>query len=153
MVEGRPICSDALTGGLGAVTFRPYGFARLAQALASQGQHGAVIQAVKEGMRVQEETGARQWGAELHRLAGIAQIGLNRLEEAETVLKEALRIARRQHAKSYELRAVTSLALMWGEQGRRGEALDLLAPVYGWFTEGFDTADLKQAAALLSELA
>ena len=143
---------DALLGRLGAVTFRPYGFTQLAEALASQGQHGAVTQAVSEGMRVQEETGARQWGAEFHRLAGIAQIGLNRLEEAETALKEAIRIAHRQQAKSYELRAVTNLAKLWGEQSRRAEARDLLAPVYGWFTEGFDTGDLKDAKALLDEL-
>jgi predicted ATPase len=63
-----------------------------------------------------------------------------------------LHIAQRQQAKSYELRAATSLARLWGEQGRRGEARDLLAPVYGWFTEGFDTADLKAAKALLAEL-
>ena len=143
---------DALTGGLGAVTFRPYGFTRLAEVLASQGQHGMVIQAVKEGMRVQEQTGARRWGAELHRLAGIAQIGFNRLEEAETALKQALRTARRQQAKSYELRAATSLAQLWGEQGRRAEARDLLAPVYDWFTEGFDTSDLKDAKALVDKL-
>ena len=57
-----------------------------------------------------------------------------------------------QGTRGYELRAATSLARLWGEQGRRGEARDLLAPVYGWFTEGFDTADLKEAAALLAEL-
>ena len=65
---------------------------------------------------------------------------------------EALRVARHQQAKSYELRAATSLARLWGEQGRRVEARELLAPVYGWFTEGFDTADLKEAKRLLDEL-
>ena len=68
-------------------------------------------------------------------------------------LEEALRVARRQQAKAYELRAATSLARLWGEQGRRAEARDLLAPVHGWFTEGFDTADLKDAKALLDQLA
>ena len=63
------------------------------------------------------------------------------------------KIVRQQQAKSWELRAATSLARLWVEQGRRAEAHELLAPVYGWFTEGFDTADLKQAAALLAELA
>jgi predicted ATPase len=67
-------------------------------------------------------------------------------------LEEALRVARRQQAKAYELRAATSLARLWGEQGRRTEARELLAPVYGWFTEGFDTADLKDAKALLAAL-
>jgi predicted ATPase len=143
---------DALAGRLGAMTFRPYGFTRLAEALISQGQHGAVIAAAREGMEVQEETGALRWGAEFHRLEGIALIRLNRLEEGQIALKEALRIARKQHAKAYELRAATSLARLWGEQGRRAEARDLLAPVYGWFTEGSDTVDLKEARGLLDEL-
>ena len=67
-------------------------------------------------------------------------------------LEEALGVARRQQAKSSELRAATSLARLWGEQGRRAEARDLLTPLYGWFTEGFDTADLKDAKRLLDEL-
>ena len=75
------------------------------------------------------------------------------IAEAAASLEEALRVARGQQAKTYELRAATSLARLWGEQGRRTEARELLAPVYGWFTEGFDTADLKEAAALLAELA
>ena len=79
-------------------------------------------------------------------------MGLNRLEEGQSALEEALCVARRQEAKSYELRAAASLARLWGEQGRRAEARDLLAPVYGWFTEGFDTADLKDAKALLDQL-
>ena len=101
-------------------------------------------------MEVQEETGALRWGAEFHRLEGIALIGLNRLEEGQIALEEALRVARQQQAKAYELRAATSLARLWGEQGRRAEAQDLLAPVYAWFTEGFDTANLKEAKALLA---
>jgi predicted ATPase len=80
-------------------------------------------------------------------------MGLNRLEESQSAFEEALRIARKQQAKSYELRAATGLARLWGEQGRRAEARELLGPVYGWFTEGFDTADLKEATALLEALA
>lgn len=68
-------------------------------------------------------------------------------------MQQGIEVARRQNAKSWELRAATSLARLWRERGRRGEARDLLAPVYGWFTEGFDTADLKEAKALLDELA
>jgi len=67
-------------------------------------------------------------------------------------LEQALRMAREQGAKSLELRTVISLARLWGELGRRAEARELLAPVYGWFAEGFDTADLKEAKALLDEL-
>jgi predicted ATPase len=73
-------------------------------------------------------------------------------KKPNNALEEALLVARRQQAKSYELRAATSLARLWGEQGRRAEALELPAPAYGWFTEGFDTADLKEARTLLSEL-
>jgi class 3 adenylate cyclase/tetratricopeptide (TPR) repeat protein len=144
---------DAIAARLGAITFRPYGFARLAEALAHQGQHEPCLVVVSEGMKAQEETGVRRWGAELHRLEGIALAGLNRLEEAHNAFAEALRIARFQQAKSYELRAATSLARLWGERGRRAEARDLLAPVYHWFTEGFGTADLKDAKALLAEVA
>ena len=79
--------------------------------------------------------------------------GLNRLDESQNALEEAIRIARKQQARAYELRTAMSLARLWGEQRRRAEARDLLAPIYGWFTEGFDTLDLKQAKALLHELA
>jgi len=132
--------------------FRPYGFARLAEALLRQGEQKAALAAVQQGLQVQNETGQGWWHAELHRLEGLALVGLNRVEEGQSALNEALRVARRQQAKSYELRAVTSLARMWGEQGRRAEAHELLAPVYGWFTEGFNTADLKEAKGLLDEL-
>jgi predicted ATPase len=77
----------------------------------------------------------------------------NKLSEAEASLQQAILIAQAQKAKSLELRAACDLARLWGEQGRRPEAHDLLAPVYGWFTEGFDTANLKDAKALLAELA
>jgi tetratricopeptide (TPR) repeat protein len=144
---------EGLAGRRGATRSRPYGLAGLAEALARQGEHGASLAAAREGLETQEQTGQRRWEAELHRLEGIALFGLNRLEESQTALEEALRVARRQQAKAYELRAATSLARLWGEQGRRAEARDLLAPVYGWFTEGFDTADLKEAKALLDQLA
>jgi hypothetical protein len=130
-----------------------YAIACLAEALARRGEHAAALAAVREGRKAQKEMGRYWLDAELHRLEGIALAGLNRLEEAQSALQEALRIARKQQAKAYELRAATSLARLWGEQGRRAEARDLLAPVYGWFTEGFDTADLKEAKALLAELA
>jgi len=76
----------------------------------------------------------------------------NKLDAGESSLQEAIRIAQAQQAKSLELRAARALARLWGEQGRRAEASALLAPVYGWFTEGFDTPDLVEAKALLDEL-
>jgi class 3 adenylate cyclase/tetratricopeptide (TPR) repeat protein len=144
---------EGLAGRLGIIQFRPYALARLAEALARRGEHDTALATVKDGLKILEETGHRQLEAEFHRLKGIALSGLNQLEEGQCALDEALRIARRQQAKSYELRAATSLARLWREQGRRDEARELLAPVYGWFTEGFDTADLKEAKALLDELA
>jgi predicted ATPase len=142
-----------LADRLGAARSRSHGFAILAEALARQGQHSAALAAAREGLRNQEQTGHRRWEAELRRLEGISLFGLNQLEDGESALEQALLTARRQQARAYELRAATSLAQLWGRQGRRGEARDLLAPVYGWFTEGFGTADLKEAKALLDELA
>jgi class 3 adenylate cyclase/tetratricopeptide (TPR) repeat protein len=132
---------------------RPLGFALLGAALVQQGEHAAALATVRDGMQVQKETGHGLWDAELHRVEGIALTRCNRVEEAERAFEAALRVARRQQTKAYELRAATNLARLWGEQGRRDEARDLLAPVYGWFTEGFDTADLKDAKALLNALA
>jgi hypothetical protein len=95
------------------------------------------------------------WAAEIQRLRGVLllrQPGTPQAE-AEAWLQRALDVARRQEAKSLELRAAMSLGRLWQQQGKRTEAYDLLAPVYGWFTEGFDTADLQEARALLEELA
>src|SRR5207245_4025813 len=97
----------------------------------------------------------RFYEAELYRLKGelLLQHATGGSDEAETCFQQALDVARRQEAKSLELRAATSLARLWQQQGQRQEAHDLLAPVYHWFTEGFDTADLKDAQALLDALA
>ena len=92
------------------------------------------------------------WQAEVHRVHGLVLLKENKPAEGEAAFSRALDLAREQQAKSLELRAATSLARLWGEQGRRTEAHELLAPVYGWFAEGFDTADLKDANALLAEL-
>jgi predicted ATPase len=99
-------------------------------------------------------TGERWFEAELHRGRGDALLRLPECAtaEAEACFRKALAIAQEQEAKLWELRAATSLARLWRDQGRRVEARDLLAPVYDWFTEGFDTADLKDAKALLDEL-
>lgn len=153
LAEAVACLREGLAGRLGAMRDRAYGLARLADVLTRQGAPAAALTAVREALAAQERTGNRQWDAELHRLEGVALAGLNRLEEAQSAFDAALRVARRQHAKSYELRAAASLARLLGEQGRRAEARDLLAPVYGWFTEGFNTADVKTAKALLGELA
>ena len=94
------------------------------------------------------------WEAEVHRLAG--EIALKSpvpdASKAEAYFERALAVAREQQAKSWELRAAMSMARLWRDQGKRDEARVLLAPVYGWFTEGFDTLDLKEAKMLLEEL-
>jgi predicted ATPase len=142
-----------LASQFGVRSFRPYGLACLAAAMALAGEHEVSLATARDGLKVQNETGYGWWDAELHRLEGIALLGLNRLDEGQRALEVALRVAQRQHAKAYELRAATSLARLWRGQGKRDEARELLAPVYGWFTEGFDTLDLKEAKALLDELA
>ena len=123
------------------------------EALTRRGDSAAALAVAEDGLKAVEETGHRQWMAELYRLKGTALSGLNRLQESQNAFEEALRIVQGQGAKAYELRAAMSLAQLWGEQGRRAEAYDLLAPTYGWFAEGFGTSDLKEAKSLLGQLA
>jgi class 3 adenylate cyclase/tetratricopeptide (TPR) repeat protein len=132
---------------------RPYGLAFLAECLARHGDRAAALAALQEGLEISRTTGEHGWDAELHRLAGTVLLAENKLNDGEASLQQAIGIAQAQQAKSLELRAARDLARLWGEQGRRTEARDLVAPVYGWFTEGFDTADLKEAKALLDQLA
>jgi predicted ATPase len=108
-----------------------------------------------EALVATEEMGNRWWWAEFLRLRGeLHRNGpVGDRVAAEQSYREALAVAQGQQAKSLELRAATSLVRLWRDEGRRDEGRDLLAPLYGWFTEGFDTADLKDAAKLLSELA
>src|SRR5205807_1993532 len=106
-----------------------------------------------EGFSIIEKTEERVCEAELCRSRGVLFHQCGRSVEAEGEFKQALSIARRQDARMWELRAATGLAQLWRDQGKRHEARDLLAPVHGWFTEGFDTRDLKEAKALLDELA
>src|SRR5262249_3856832 len=126
----------------------------LAEAYGQAGQTEAGLSALAEGLAAAHKTGGRYWEAELHRLKG--ELLLRQAsppEEGEACFRQALDIAPHQQAKSFELRAAMSLSRLWQQQGKRTEAHDLLAPVYGWFTEGFDTADLQEAKALLEELA
>jgi class 3 adenylate cyclase/predicted ATPase len=127
----------------------------LAEALALAGKIEEALAALDEALAKAAGSGERGWDAEIHRLRGelTARSPYPDPAKAEDSLRTARAIAREQGTRGYELRAATSLARLCGEQGRRGEARELLAPVYGSFTEGFDTADLKDAAKLLSELA
>jgi predicted ATPase len=127
----------------------------LAEALAGAGSPEEALEALADAAAQVEKSGERYCEAEIHRLRGeflLAQSGDNEAE-AEQSLIRALDVARRQEAKSLELRAATSLARLWQRQGRAGDARNLQAPVYGWFTEGFETVDLWHAKALLDELA
>jgi predicted ATPase len=109
---------------------------------------------IGEATTAVETTNERWCEAELYRVAGTIALRSPERNAAkvEAYFESALAIAREQQAKSWELRAAMSMARLWRDQGKRQQAHDLLAPVYGWFTEGFDTLDLKQAKALLDEL-
>jgi predicted ATPase len=138
----------------GAAVFQPYGLALLAAASAQMRQVEEGLTLLAEALAVINEKGERRWEAELYRLKGEILLvhAAAHHAEAETCFRQALAIARHQQAKSWELRAAMSLARLWQRQGKCQEAYDLLAPLYGWFTEGFDTADLQEAKALLAGL-
>jgi adenylate cyclase len=140
---------------IGAEHLRPYFLALLAEAYGIMGQPEAGLTALTEALTLVDTTGERWYAPELYRLKGelLLQQASDNQVEAENCFQQAIRIARSQQAKSLELRAARSLARLWHQQGKRQDAHDLLAPVYGWFTEGFDTADLRDAKALLEELA
>src|SRR5262249_33768534 len=116
------------------------------------GSQGLTV--LTEALTLTDTTGERWYKPELYRLKGallLQQSSVN-TTEAETCFHQAITIARSQQAKSFELRIATTMARLWQQQGKRQEAHDLLAPVYHWFTEGFDTADLQEAKALLDAL-
>jgi predicted ATPase len=125
----------------------------LASACEIVGQVEEALTLLDEGLEIVERTGERWFAAELHRHKGQLLLRQGHSEAAEELYCKALGIAREQEAKLWELRAAASLARFRRDQGRCTEARDLLAPVYSWFTEGFDTPDLKEAKALLGELA
>ncbi len=110
---------------------------------------------MREALAALEATKERLFEAEVNRIAGEVALMSPQpdVAKAEAYFERALTVARQQQATSWELRAAMSLARLWRDQGKRDEARELLAPVYGWFTEGFDTLDLKEAKALLQELA
>jgi len=134
---------------------RPYGLALLAEAHGTIGEPEAGLVALAEGLPRVDITGARWYESECYRLKGelLLQRNADTQAEADTCFHHALDIARNQQAKSFELRAATSLSKLWQQQGKREEARQVLGDVYGWFTEGFKTADLQEAKALLDALA
>jgi predicted ATPase len=152
---------SAAVRATGGVLFVPYYSALLADVYGHLGHTADGLQALAEAHTLMEQQEERWWEAEISRLRGVlllrqrsaAQQTGPQHAEAEACFQQALHVARRQEAKSLELRAAMSLARLWQQQGQRAEAHALLAPVYGWFTEGFDTADLQEAKALLDELA
>jgi TOMM system kinase/cyclase fusion protein len=140
---------------IGVESGRSYNLALLADVYGKVGQLDEGLRVLTEAQTVAQATGERFYEAELSRLTGEllrAQSSENHAA-AEACFQQALDVAHRQQAKSWELRAAMSLSRLWQRQGKRGAAYQLLAEVYGWFTEGFDTADLQEAKALLAQLA
>jgi class 3 adenylate cyclase/predicted ATPase len=138
----------------GAALYVPYFYTVLADVCDHLGHPADGLQALAEAHTLVEQHDERWWEAEVARLRGVLLLKhpWTPPAEAETCFRQALDVARRQEAKSLELRATMSLARLWQQQGKRAEAHALLAPVYHWFTEGFDTADLQEAKSLLEEL-
>ncbi len=152
---------DAISTGIaglraiGAATWGTSWLSHLASAHAEIGRLDDARHCVGEAMTAVETTKERWYLAEINRIAGEIALRSPKPDaaKAEAYFEQALMVARAQKAKSWELRAATSMARLWRDQSKRHEARDLLAPLYGWFTEGFDTLDLKEAKALLDELA
>jgi predicted ATPase len=158
----------AASRATGTELWRPYRLALLAEAYGKTGQGEDGLIALAEALDLVNKTGERMYEAELYRLKGTltlqSQAGLGQVSdksqtsqdkseaEAEACFHKAIEIAHKQQAKSLELRAVMSLSRLWRQQGKREEAYQLLAEIYGWFTEGFDTKDLQEAKALLATL-
>jgi predicted ATPase len=148
LVEGIAICRAT-----GCNVMMPFFLTILAEIYGLAGQPEEGLNRLAEAAKLVETTQERWAEAEMHRLRGTLLLHMNDHVEAEKTYLRAIEVARRQSAKFWELRAATNLARLWRDQSKRTEARDLLAPVYGWFTEGFDTPILQDAKALLDELA
>jgi predicted ATPase len=132
----------------------PYFLGLLGEVHARAGEPVKGLGFLSEALEHVGQTGERWFEAELHRRTGEILLDLPEPDEAEATIcfRRAVEVARRQDAKMWELRVATRLARLWAGKGDQRKAHDLLAPIYGWFTEGFETADLKEAKALLAEL-
>jgi predicted ATPase len=156
VAEAVSMFSSGIAGlrSTGATVTLPLFSSLLARAYVDLGQFDEACRCIVEAVKAIETTKERWFEAEVTRIAG--EIALKSPErdavKAERCFDRALAVARQQQAKSWELRAAMSLARLWRSQGKPQQARELLAPVYGWFTEGFDTRDLKEAKALLEEL-
>jgi predicted ATPase len=139
----------------GTTLWMPLWFSHLARANAEIGRFDDARRCIGEAITAMETTKETWYEAEVTRIAGeVALLSPEPdVEQAKAYFERALAVARAQQAKSWELRAAMSMARLWRDQGKRDKARDLLAPVYGWFTEGFDTLDLKEAKVLLDALA
>jgi predicted ATPase len=139
----------------GARLFVPLFLSSLAEACAGLSQFDDAQRCIDEAIAASDTTNERWNAVELRRISGELALKCPERDasKAEAYFERALAVARQQQAKSFELRAAMSLARLWRDQGKASEARELLAPVYGWFTEGFDTRDLKEAKAWLEELA
>jgi class 3 adenylate cyclase/predicted ATPase len=155
-LEGVKMISTSISAlhSVGLTLWMPFWLSQLARAHGELGQIGEARRRVHEAMAVVEANKEVWYEAELYRTAGEIELASpeQNAAKAQAHFERALAIARAQQAKSWELRAAMSLARLWRDQGKRQQACDLLAPVYSWFTEGFDTVDLKEAKALLDEL-
>jgi class 3 adenylate cyclase/predicted ATPase len=136
----------------GTIQYAPYSFALFSEVLCLTGNHDGGSDALRDAAVIAEQSGERWWDAEISRLRGLVALSGGEVSESEAWLLKSLQTAQQQRAKSLELRAAMSLARLWRDQGEVQQARELLAPVYGWFTEGFDTLDLKEAKKLLDEL-
>jgi predicted ATPase len=156
--EGQQAIADIRRGiaayrATGAELESSYWFALLAEAYAIVGAVEEGLAALTEALNLVATTGVLFCHAELFRLKGELLLKRDDPSEAEASFRDAIRVASIQHAKLLELRASMSLARLWRDQGKVPQARELLAPIYGWFREGFDTRDLKEAKALVEELA
>jgi predicted ATPase len=152
--EGLAVTRQALIDSAfrGHMCFITGTYCALAEAHARTGQIDEGLAVIEEVLSFVEQSDERHFEAEIYRLRAELQLGAGNQAEAEASFLKAVDIARRQCARSWELRASTGLARLWQRQGRLNDAYELLAGVYGWFTEGFDTADLEDARAVLDEL-
>ena len=146
------VVATALSSGTTA--WFPTHLSHLAKAHSDLGQFEYAWRYIGDAMTAVQTTNERLYEAEVNRIAGEIARASHEPDQAkaEAYFEQALAVSRRQQAKSFELRAAMSLARLWRDQGKTVEARELLAPVYGWFTEGFDTRDLKEAKALLGTL-